>query len=747
MRRSHLASVSKPAILGLTWFVAGCPEPSTPEHVAESAASPTTTASSAPEADSAPKPPVAPKRPVVDTYHGHAITDDYRWLEKGDDAEVAAWSSAQNGFARAWLAAREGRKELAAKLKTIMGYESPDWYGLKWRGGRLFAVKDAPPKQQPFIVVMKSADDPGSEKVVLDPNVLDPKGETSMDFYQPSPDGKLVAVSLSKGGTESGTVHVYEVDTGKERAVDTIPRVNGGTAGGSLAWLADSSGFFYTRYPAPGERPEADLNFYQQVYFHALGADPKGDRPSLTKDLPRIAEIQLEVSRDGKHAIASVANGDGGEFDQWVLDVGKDVAKRKDDPWRKLAALADQVVEAHFAPDGELWLRSRKDAPRGKLLKVAPKGTLAEAKVVVPESDGVIDTFVVTASRVYTTELVGGPYRVRSFDKKGKDERTVALPPIASVSGVARLEGDDVLLRTETYVEPPSWGLYAAKKGALAPTQLHKRAAVSLSDIEVIRETCQSKDGTKVPINILRKKGTKLDGSNPFLLYGYGGYGISESPWFDARLRIWFDAGGVYADTNLRGGGEMGEDWHKMGSLTHKQNVFDDFLACARHVVDAGYTKPDRLAIQGGSNGGLLMGAALTQAPQLFRAVVSQVGIYDMLRVETTPNGAFNVTEFGTVKDKAQFDALFAYSPYHHVKDGEKYPSILFMTGENDPRVDPYNSRKMVARLQVANASGRPILLRTSGNTGHGMGTPLEAQIEEQTDVWSFLLSEVAGRR
>jgi prolyl oligopeptidase len=259
-----------------------------------------------------------------------------------------------------------------------------------------------------------------------------------------------------------------------------------------------------------------------------------------------------------------------------------------------------------------------------------------------------------------------------------------------------------------------------------------------------VRDFAISSDGTRVPVNIIRRKGTKLDGSNPTLLYGYGGYGISERPYFlGSGARIWLDQGGIYVDANLRGGGEYGEEWHLAGSLTHKQNVFDDFIACARYLIDRKYTSPAHLAIMGGSNGGLLMGAALTQRPDLFRAVVSFVGIYDMLRVELDPNGAFNTTEFGSVKNLAQFKALYAYSPYHHVKDGAAYPAILFLTGENDHRVNPMQSRKMVARLQAANSSDHPILLRTTSSAGHGFGTSLDEEIAQTADVYSFLFDQL----
>jgi prolyl oligopeptidase len=274
-------------------------------------------------------------------------------------------------------------------------------------------------------------------------------------------------------------------------------------------------------------------------------------------------------------------------------------------------------------------------------------------------------------------------------------------------------------------------------------TALVNTSPVSFADIEVTRESATSKDGTKIPLNIVRKKGTQSNGNNPTLLYGYGGYGISMQPNFDFTKRLWFDRGGVYVVANIRGGGEFGEKWHKAGNLTKKQNVFDDFAAAAEHLIREKWTRPEKLAIQGGSNGGLLMGAMITQHPELMRAVVSSVGIYDMLRVELAPNGAFNVTEFGTVKDPEQFKALYAYSPYHHVVDGAKYPSILMMTGANDGRVAPYHSRKMVARLDEANKSNNPILLRTSSSAGHGIGTALSERIKQQADMYSFLFAQL----
>lgn len=730
------------------------PEVRAPGPVAP-APTPTAAAAPAPKETDA---PAAAKKPVKDTYHGVEVTDDYRWLEDSKDPAVKAWSDAQNAYARQHLDAIAGRDALRARLTELLGSASADHFGLHSVSNKLFAIEDKPPKQQPSLVLLTGAS-PKDEKVLLDPNVLDPSGSTTIDWYVPSRDGKLVAVSLSKGGSESGDLHVYEVATGKELGAP-IARVHGGTAGGSLAWNASATGFWYTRYPRKGERDDKDLDFFQQVYFHDLGKPESTDRYALGKTLPRIAEIELETSRDGRFVLAGVKNGDGGEHAFYVLDskAHKDGAGEKG--WLKVSDFADQVVGAQLGDDGGLWLRSIQGAPRGKLLRTAPdKPDLAKAAVMVPESDRVIQTFVARKSRLFVADLVGGPSATRVFELKGGKATALEelpLPPVSSVRQIVALDGNDgVLIRTQSYTEAPAWysvdALFGDKKvkfvqAPVRKTELFQTSKADFADTEVVRETCTSKDGTKVPINILRRKGVALNGNNPTLLYGYGGYSISLSPRFQPKYRPWLEAGGVLAIANLRGGGEFGDSWHEQGKLVKKQNVFDDFYACARYLVESKHTSPQKLAIMGGSNGGLLMGAAMTQHPEAFRAVVSHVGIYDMLRVETTPNGAFNVPEFGTVKDKAQFDALFAYSPYHRVQDGAAYPAVMFMTGANDPRVDPYHSRKMTARLQAASPKSL-VLLRTSGDTGHGMGTPLKAQIEEEVDQYAFLFEQLGVAR
>ena len=679
--------------------------------------------------------PETPKKPVSTKYQDVTVEDPYQWLEQDNDPQVKAWSDAQNQRTRQYLDRLPDRAAIEKQLTEWYAKTSPSYSSLVSRPGILFAMKFQPPKQQQLLVTLTSADDLKSEKVVLDPNVLNAKGTTAIDWFVPSLDGKYVAVSLSKGGSEDGTLHFYETASGKALP-DTIAHVQYPTAGGSAAWNADGTGVYYTRFPRKGERPDADLNFYQQVYFHKIGTPDSEDTYSIGKDFPRIAEIALEAAPDGKYVLATVANGDGGDFAHYLL--------APDGTWKQITQFSDEIKIAHLGRDNALYLVSRAGAPRGKILRLpldVPE--LKNAAEIVAAGDAVIERIVPTSDALFVGDLLGGPSQIRRFDLNGKNETIIPLPQISAVQEMLALEDGSLLFRDISYTEPAAWFNCPNQKTEPVKTALRSTSPVSFADIEVRREFATSKDGTKVPLNILLRKDTKRNGQNPTLLYGYGGYGISMSPNFDFTRRLWFDRGGIYVVANIRGGGEFGEGWHKAGNLTKKQNVFDDFAAAEEYLIKENYTRPEKLAIIGGSNGGLLMGAMITQHPDLFRAAVSSVGIYDMLRVELAPNGAFNVTEFGTVKDPEQFKALYAYSPYHHVVDGTKYPSVLMMTGANDGRVAPYHSRKMTARLLAANKSENRILLRTSSSAGHGIGTALSERIKQLADIYAFLFAQL----
>jgi prolyl oligopeptidase len=678
-------------------------------------------------------PPETPKHPVTDTYHGVTVMDDYRWLEDFSDPAVKQWVAAENQYTRSILDAVPIRAQLQQELTAAIKQRPVGYGDVRLVAGRIFALKYDPAREQPLLVMLSSLENP-VETTVLDPSQF---GGAAIDFYVPSTDGKLVAVSLSRGGSETGDLHIVDAATGRELTGDMTARVNKGTAGGSVAWNKDSSGFYYTRYPSPGERAPADVDFYQQVYFHRLGTPADTDRYELGKQFPRIAEVALLSNKDGTRIIATMANGDGGEF-MHFLKIG-------DSPWQQLAGYAEQISQARFGNDSSLYLLSHREAPMGKLLRLSASETsVTNAAVVVPESGVSIESYLPSNDRLYVVDLDGGPSQVRVFTAEGKPLGTVPLPTAVSVGGTVTYGEHDLLFGSTGYVQPPSWSIFTADTGKIKPVPaLSKPYPVSLEDAEVVRDFAISKDGTRIPINIIRKKGTALNGRNPSLLTGYGGYGISMSPHYDPTTRVLLDHGFVYAVANLRGGGEYGEKWHLAGNLTHKQNVFDDFHACAQYLLTHKYTSPEHLAIEGGSNGGLLMGAALTQHPELYRVVLTFVGIYDMLRVELSPNGAFNVTEFGTVKEADQFKALYAYSPYHHVKDDAIYPAVIFLTGDNDPRVDPANSRKMVARLQAVGHSKGPVLLRTSSNAGHGIGSSLSERISQITDAYTFLFGQL----
>jgi prolyl oligopeptidase len=702
-------------------------------------------AAAAQSKDAIPPPPPAPPDATVDTYHGVKVEDPYRWLEDSNDARVKQWSTAQNERARQYLDGLPYRKAMFERLMKQASATSSSFSSLRPAGGRVFARHTQPPRQQPMIAVLGRDLDPAKAQVIVDPNSLDPKGATAVDWFVPSPDGKLLAVSMSLNGSEDGSLHVFDVATRKE-VEPVIPRVQYPTAGGSLAWRADCKGFWYTRFPGP-DRPAAEQHFFQQIYFHKLGDAPAADSLALGKDFPKIAEVFLD-DRNPRLILASVANGDGGQFAHYLIDQAGKVTQ--------ITRFTDQVVAAAIGPDDAVYLVSRNGAPRGKVLKlVAGQSNLAQASVLVPESEAVIQTggefggtpVVVTPRGIYVREIMGGPSRVAIFDAAGRAKGSLPLPDPAAVAEVHSIDEGTIAYSVETFLRPPYFSRYDEKSGQASETKLTQSSPVSFPDVEVIRELATSRDGTKIPLNIIRRKGTKLDGSNPVLLYGYGGYGDIEAPYFvGPSVRLWLDGGGIYAIANLRGGGEYGEEWHAQGALTHKQNVFDDFYAAAQYLVAQKYTSPQHLGILGASNGGLLMGAELTQHPQMFRAVATLVGIYDMMRVERDPNGAFNTTEFGSTADPEQFKALLAYSPYHHVVKGTQYPAVFMATGENDGRVNPMHSRKMIARLQAANASNEPILLTIESRAGHGIGSALSVRMNQSADFLSFLFDQLGMR-
>ena len=476
--------------------------------------------------------PDTPMRPVTNVYHGVTVVDNYRWLENFNDPEVKQWSAAQNAVTRAYLDNLPARSNIVKRLEKIYSQTAASYSGLQSRPGLLFAMKFQPPAQQPWLITLKSPNDPSSERVVLDPNKLDAKGTTAIDFYVPSLDGKRVAVSLSENGSENGTLFIYDSARGQPLP-DKIPRVNGATAGGSAAWNADGSGIYYTRYPAVGERPEADLDFFQQVYFHRLGTPLAQDRLEFGRDLPRIAEIALKSRDDGRYLLATVANGDGGEFALYLLG--------PDGQWKQLTHFSEQIKHGEFGKDNCLYLLSTKDAPHGKILRLALGPDLLNPNpnlnpVVVPSSEAVIENFCPTANGLYVEDLMGGPSQIRYIGGAGV-LRVPIKDPISAVLEMLSPKGDELLFDSVSYTAPYAWSEFDAGTKKLRRTDLVGKSPADFGNVEVVREFATSKDGTKIPMNIMRRKKTKLDGENPTLLYGYGGYGISMTPSFSAATQ------------------------------------------------------------------------------------------------------------------------------------------------------------------------------------------------------------------
>ena len=736
-----------PVVSALLIAIASCGTPRSsptqhPQATPEARLDPGPPASPAPPATppASSGPPATAKRPATDTYHGVKVEDPYQWLE-ADSTEVTAWNEAQAAYARRALDRLPEIEALRTELRKILTSPTAYYFEFKPAGGKLFGMRIAPPKQQPELIVLDDPERADSAKVVLDPTTRPGGVHQTIDWFVPSPDGKKVAVSLSEKGSEAGTLHVIDL-SGKDLE-PPIPNVQRGTGGGDMAWTNDSKGLYYTRYPAAGEKPEPERDFWLQVWFHALGSTK--DRYELGKDLPKVAEIMLDTDARGR-VLVSVQNGDSGVFQHHLRD-----ARGK---WRQLTDWNDQVVFVGFGPTSDLWMVSRKGAPRGQIMRLPGAATkLEQARVVVKEGKDAIVTdyysergILATKDRIYVTYQVGGPSELRAYTLAGKAAKAPAIPPVSSV-GEPTAWKDGVIVNASSYTTPPTFYKASSKTGAThALAALSPKPPVDLSGATVQREHATSKDGTKVPLNIVWPKGAPRDGSVPCEVTGYGGFSVSSEPGFLLTKSVLISRGVCFVEVNMRGGGEFGEEWHRAGMLTRKQNVFDDFAAALTYLVDQKYTSRDRIAITGGSNGGLLMGAMITQHPDLMKAVVSRVGIYDMLRVERSSNGQYNVPEYGSVADPEQFKALYAYSPYHHVVANTRYPAILFMTGANDPRVAPWHSRKMIAALQAANAGDNPILLRTSGTTGHGAGTALDEVVIDVADSTAFILSQIKPR-
>jgi prolyl oligopeptidase len=671
--------------------------------------------------------PPTPTSGAADVLHGETISDPYRWLEDGESAETREWTERQNTLTEAYLAAVPAREAIRRRLDDLLaigalGVPAPV-------RGRYFYQRRDGRQDQPVLYLRRGVE--GDDRVVLDPNQLDPAGTTALDWYYPSEDGRLLAYGLSEGGSEQSVLHLLEVDSGAPLP-DRIP----GTRAADLAWLPDGSGFYYTRYPAAGQVPEGEEHYHRAIHFHALGADPAAD-PLVFKPEQKEHWPGVSLSPDGRWLLISVAR----TFDQtdvYLLDRrsgGAPVPVAKD-----LAA----SFEGEVAHD-RLFLRTNLDAPTYRLYLVDPARPARQGwrELVPPSPDAVLEGVRVAGGALALSYLERASSRLRLTDLDGGSPREVPLPTLGSLFGTgAEWDGRELFFGFSSYAVPPSVYRIDLDSGAMA---LWRRveADVDPERFTVSQVAVRSRDGTAVTMFLVHHGDLRRDGSNPVYLTGYGGFNISMTPAFSRSLLLWLEHGGVVAIPNIRGGGEYGEEWHRNGMLGRKQNSFDDFIAAAEWLIAEGYTRPDRLAAAGGSNGGLLMGAVLTQRPELCRAVVIQVPLLDMLRYHRFLIARLWIPEYGTADDPEQFRWLRAYSPYHHVREGTAYPAVLLATAESDTRVDPLHARKMTARLQAASASGRPVLLRLESRAGHGAGKPLSKVLDELTDTWTFVFWEL----
>jgi prolyl oligopeptidase len=671
--------------------------------------------------------PQTPKSETTEVLHGETIADPYRWLEDGESPETRQWTDTQNALTRSYLDAVPGRALLHRRLDELLAIGAIS-VPTPARGRYFYQRRDGR-QNQPVLYVRTGVD--GEDRTVIDPNALEAGGTVALDWFYPSDDGRLLAYGLSENGSEQSVLHVLEVETGAVLA-DRIPH----TRAADLAWLPDSTGFYYTRYPAPGEPPEGEEHYHRAIRFHRLGTDPADD-PLIFQPAQKEFWPSVGISPDGRWLVIGVAR-TFDETDLYLKDLrsgGELVAVAKD-----LPASFDGEV-AH----GRLFLRTNLHAPTYRLYAVDPESPAQPGwrEIVPPRSDAVLEGARVTARHLALSYLERASSRLRLVDHDGGALREIPLPALGSLFGIgAEWDGDELFYGFSSYTVPP--GVYRVDLASLQGELWRQVAAdVDPSRFEVGQVMVRSKDGTEISMFLVHRRDLALDGENPTYLTGYGGFNISMTPAFSRSMLLWLERGGVIAIPNIRGGGEYGERWHQEGMLGRKQNSFDDFIAAAEWLIERKYTSPERLAIAGGSNGGLLMGAVLTQRPELFRAVIIQVPLLDMLRYHRFLIARLWIPEYGSADDPTQFAWLRGYSPYHHVRDGVHYPSVLLATAESDSRVDPLHARKMAARLQAATASSRPILLRLESRAGHGAGKPLNKVLEELTDTWAFVFSEL----
>jgi len=695
-----------------------------------------------------PTPSSAPVRNVTNNYFGVDVADPYRWMEDWKSPEFQAWLKAENEFARTRLDGLPARKELLSELRRLDSSLNTFPSALNPVGERLFYMQSPPPADV-FQLFMRDKRD-GRERLIFDPQKLSyPEGSHhSLDLYHAAPDGKHVVCRVSRGGSEETTLYVVATSNGQ-----LVGQPIEHAESGNSSWHPDGRAFFYKRPPLPDEPRAATTQApKRRVYLHYLNADTKNDRPvfgfGVTTNVPLTERqsVSVQTSWDSEYIVGVVREGVGRHSEVYVTPVSS--LDKREIPWRKVCGFDDEVFDCTLQKDA-LLLSSHREAPRGKLLRVSCKNpNMARAELLLPEHNAVLGQVAVARDGIYVVRGDGiTPHLIRiSHDGNARE---IALPVVGTIDRIIRDPREPgVILPMASWNEATAYYALDPKTLTFSKLTMGLTETPGLVPLQGERADVRSKDGTLVPLTIVFRKGLSKDGRRPTLVIGYGAYGMSQTPSFDLSRNPWFAAGGVYAVAHVRGGGELGEEWRRAGKGPKKQNGIDDFIACADYLVAQGYTAPAKLAAKGTSAGGVVVGRALTQKPELFRAAILEVACLDALHFENTRNGPPNVPEWGSVKTEEGFAALRAMSPYEHVVPGTAYPAVLLTAGMNDPRVDVWQPAKMAARLRAASTSGRPILLAVNYDEGH-FHTTLSSFNEHHADTWAFLLwqlGEIGGR-
>ena len=671
---------------------------------------------------------------VVDTYHGTIVRDPYRWLEDPDSEETRAWVDAQNALTAAALAGPL-RESLVRRLTDLHDYPRTS-VPLK-RGNRYFLLHNTGLQNQPVLY----AHETGSlaPRALLDPNAFSADGTVALTALDPNDQGTLVAYGLSASGSDRQDIRIRDVRTGED-----LPDRILWAKFVSIAWLPDGSGFYYTRFPAPGSVPDADENYFCSVWFHRLGDLQSGDVLVFeTADQPETV-FEVDVAHGGRWVVITALKGASDKSEIYLIDRNASAAV----PVKILEGF-DAAFSFLDAADGLLFFRTDRHAPRGKIVGIDPDAPAKGTRDVVAEQDDKLSLALIAGGKIVTSYLHNASDRLRISRLDGTAQADIGLPGLGSITGLQGHPDDPELLAGFTSFARPSTNFRCDLRApALTPFSVSlppgNPGTVRPDDYVTTQIWYPSRDGTRVSMFLVHKKGLPHDGDRPVLMTGYGGFNISLTPAFDPATFALLERGGIYAVTNLRGGGEYGERWHEAGMLDRKQNVFDDFIAAAESLVQSGRSRPGRIAIEGGSNGGLLTAAVMLQRPDLFGAVVCRVPVADMLRYHLFTVGRFWIPEYGSADNPEQFPFLYRYSPYHNVRDDVEYPPILIATADTDDRVSPGMAKKFAARLQASPGNSAPVLIRVETRAGHGAGKPMSKVIEEDADIFAFVLMSVA---